>query len=224
MAKRVQLVLKRSFDILVSFFLLVFLAPAFVIIALAIKVTSDGPVFFIQERPGKYAKIFRVFKFRTMRPGSDIMIKGKEVFQDDDRITPIGRILRRTKVDELPQLINVLRGEMSLVGPRPERIASLQDYDSEITKRLNMLPGMTGLAQVSGNIYLDLKERYRLDVYYVENFSLWLDLKILLRTVGVILLGEERYVDKPLIGDIFWKKESMNATLLERTVSSCIVP
>lgn len=130
------------------------------------------------------------------------MIKGKEVFQDDDRITPIGRILRRTKVDELPQLINVLRGEMSLVGPRPERIASLQDYDSEITKRLNMLPGMTGLAQVSGNIYLDLKERYRLDVYYVENFSLWLDLKILLRTVGVILLGEERYVDKPLIGDI----------------------
>lgn len=202
MAKRVQLVLKRSFDILVSFFLLVFLAPAFVIIALAIKVTSDGPVFFIQERPGKYAKIFRVFKFRTMRPGSDIMIKGKEVFQDDDRITPIGRILRRTKVDELPQLINVLRGEMSLVGPRPERIASLQDYDSEITKRLNMLPGMTGLAQVSGNIYLDLKERYRLDVHYVENFSLWLDLKILLRTVGVILLGEERYVDKPLIGDI----------------------
>ena len=202
MAKRVQLVLKRSFDILVSFFLLVFLAPAFVIIALAIKVTSDGPVFFIQERPGKYAKIFRVFKFRTMRPGSDIMIKGKEVFQDDDRITPIGRILRRTKVDELPLLINVLRGEMSLVGPRPERIASLQDYDSEITKRLNMLPGMTGLAQVSGNIYLDLKERYRLDVYYVENFSLWLDLKILLRTVGVILLGEERYVDKPLIGDI----------------------
>lgn len=202
MAKRVQLVLKRSFDILVSFFLLVFLAPAFVIIALAIKVTSDGPVFFIQERPGKYAKIFRVFKFRTMRPGSDIMIKGKEVFQDDDRITPIGRILRRTKVDELPQLINVLRGEMSLVGPRPERIASLQDYDSEITKRLNMLPGMTGLAQVSGNIYLDLKERYRLDVYYVENFSLCLDLKILLRTVGVILLGEERYVDKPLIGDI----------------------
>ena len=202
MAKRVQLVLKRSFDILVSFFLLVFLAPAFVIIALAIKVTSDGPVFFIQERPGKYAKIFRVFKFRTMRPGSDIMIKGKEVFQDDDRITPIGRILRRTKVDELPQLINVLRGEMSLVGPRPERIASLQDYDSEITKRLNMLPGMTGLAQVSGNIYLDPKERYRLDVYYVENFSLWLDLKILLRTVGVILLGEERYVDKPLIGDI----------------------
>lgn len=194
--------LKRSFDILVSFFLLVFLAPAFVIIALAIKVTSDGPVFFIQERPGKYAKIFRVFKFRTMRPGSDIMIKGKEVFQDDDRITPIGRILRRTKVDELPQLINVLRGEMSLVGPRPERIASLQDYDSEITKRLNMLPGMTGLAQVSGNIYLDLKERYRLDVHYVENFSLWLDLKILLRTVGVILLGEERYVDKPLIGDI----------------------
>ena len=99
-------------------------------------------------------------------------MKGKEVFLDDDRITQVGRFLRRTKIDELPQLINVVRGEMSLVGPRPERIASLQEYDDEIAKRLHMRPGMTGLAQVSGNIYLDLTERYKLDVHYVENFSL----------------------------------------------------
>lgn len=126
-------------------------------------------------------------------------MKGKEVFLDDDRITQVGRFLRRTKIDELPQLINVVRGEMSLVGPRPERIASLQEYDDEIAKRLNMRPGMTGLAQVSGNIYLDLTERYKLDVYYVENFSLWLDIRILARTFGVVVLGEQRFVDRPLI-------------------------
>jgi lipopolysaccharide/colanic/teichoic acid biosynthesis glycosyltransferase len=127
------------------------------------------------------------------------MVKGKEVFLDDDRITQVGRFLRRTKIDELPQLINVVRGEMSLVGPRPERIASLQEYDDEIAKRLNMRPGMTGLAQVSGNIYLDLTERYKLDVHYVENFSLWLDIRILARTFGVVVLGEQRFVDRPLI-------------------------
>jgi undecaprenyl phosphate N,N'-diacetylbacillosamine 1-phosphate transferase len=175
MSKKAQLMLKRAADTVISSFLLIVLTPVFVVTALAIKLTSRGPVFFIQERPGQHAKIFRVYKFRTMRPGSEVMVKGKEVFLDDDRITQVGRFLRRTKIDELPQLINVVRGEMSLVGPRPERIASLQEYDDEIAKRLNMRPGMTGLAQVSGNIYLDLTERYKLDVHYVENFSLWLD-------------------------------------------------
>jgi len=134
-----------------------------------------------------------------MKPGSEKMIKGKEVMLDDDRITSIGRFLRRTKIDEIPQVLNVLKGEMSLVGPRPERIASLEDYDDEISKRLNMRPGMTGLAQVSGNIYLNLQDRYKLDVYYVENFSLWLDIKIIFRTIGVVIFGEERYVNKCLI-------------------------
>jgi undecaprenyl phosphate N,N'-diacetylbacillosamine 1-phosphate transferase len=199
MSKKAQLMLKRAADIVISSFLLIVLTPVFVVTALAIKLTSRGPVFFIQERPGQHAKIFRVYKFRTMRPGSEVMVKGKEVFLDDDRITQVGRFLRRTKIDELPQLINVVRGEMSLVGPRPERIASLQEYDDEIAKRLNMRPGMTGLAQVSGNIYLDLTERYKLDVYYVENFSLWLDIRILARTFGVVVLGEQRFVDRPLI-------------------------
>jgi lipopolysaccharide/colanic/teichoic acid biosynthesis glycosyltransferase len=199
MSKKAQLMLKRAADTVISSFLLIVLTPVFVVTALAIKLTSRGPVFFIQERPGQHAKIFRVYKFRTMRPGSEVMVKGKEVFLDDDRITQVGRFLRRTKIDELPQLINVVRGEMSLVGPRPERIASLQEYDDEIAKRLNMRPGMTGLAQVSGNIYLDLTERYKLDVYYVENFSLWLDIRILARTFGVVVLGEQRFVDRPLI-------------------------
>jgi lipopolysaccharide/colanic/teichoic acid biosynthesis glycosyltransferase len=111
------------------------------------------------------------------------MVKGVEVMADDDRVTAVGRFLRRSKLDEIPQCLNVLRGEMSLIGPRPERVASLEDYDDEISKRLNMLPGMTGLAQVSGNIYLSLTQRYKLDVYYVEHYSLWLDIKILVRTV-----------------------------------------
>lgn len=199
MARSLQLGVKRLVDILVALFVVVALFPLWVLIAAAIKLTSEGPVFFLQDRPGKDKKIFKVFKFRTMRPGSEKMVKGVEVMADDDRVTAIGKFLRRSKLDEIPQCLNVLRGEMSLIGPRPERVASLEDYDDEISKRLNMLPGMTGLAQVSGNIYLDLSERYKLDVYYVEHYSLWLDLRILLRTVGVVLLGEQRYAGKPLV-------------------------
>lgn len=199
MARNIQLGIKRLVDIAVSLAVLMLLFPVWVLIAALIKLTSEGPVFFLQERPGKDKKIFRVFKFRTMRPGSEKMVKGVEVMADDDRVTAIGKFLRRSKLDEIPQCLNVLRGEMSLIGPRPERVASLADYDEEISKRLNMLPGMTGLAQVSGNIYLDLSERYKLDVYYVEHFSLWLDIQILLRTVGVVLFGEEKYKGRPLV-------------------------
>lgn len=199
MGKQIQLAIKRLFDILVSLVVLVPFLPVWLVIALLIAVTSEGPVFFLQDRPGKDKKIFKVYKFRTMRPGSEKMVKGVEVMKDDDRVTAIGKFLRRSKLDEIPQCLNVLKGEMSLIGPRPERVASLADYDDEISKRLNMLPGMTGLAQVSGNIYLDLQQRYKLDVYYVEHFSLWLDIRILLRTVGVVLFGEETYKDRPLV-------------------------
>lgn len=199
MAKKLQLAVKRLFDIVVSLVVLVPFFPVWLLIALLIKLTSRGPVFFLQDRPGKDKKIFKVYKFRTMRPGSEKMVKGVEVMRDDDRVTAIGRFLRRSKLDEIPQCLNVLKGEMSLIGPRPERVDSLADYDDEISKRLNMLPGMTGLAQVSGNIYLTLQNRYKLDVYYVEHYSLRLDIRILMRTVGVVLLGEERYVNKPLV-------------------------
>ena len=199
MTRKLQLAVKRCFDILVSLLVLVPFLPVWAVIALLIKLTSPGPVFFLQDRPGKDAKIFKVYKFRTMRPGSEKMVKGVEVMRDDDRVTSIGRFLRRSKLDEIPQCLNVLKGEMSLIGPRPERVSSLEDYDEEISKRLRMLPGMTGLAQVSGNIYLDLQQRYQLDVYYVEHYSLWLDIRILARTVGVVLLGEEHYLGKPLV-------------------------
>lgn len=197
--KSIEKGIKRLFDILISFILVALFIPVWLIVALAIKVTSSGPVFFLQERPGYHQRIFRIFKFRTMRIGSEKMVKGKEVMKDDERITSVGRFLRRSKLDEMPQLLNVLKGDMSLVGPRPERVASLVDYDAEISKRLDMLPGMTGLAQVSGNIYLSLQERYKLDVYYVEHFSVWLDIRILFRTVGVVLRGEEKFLGRELV-------------------------
>lgn len=195
----IQPAVKRLADIVVSLLVLVPFLPLWLLVALLIKATSPGPVFFLQERPGKDRELFKVYKFRSMRLGSEKMVKGVEVLKDDDRVTAVGRFIRRTKIDEIPQCLNVLKGEMSLIGPRPERVASLADYDEEISKRLNVRPGMTGLAQVSGNIYISLAERYRLDVYYVEHFSLWLDIRILFRTVGVVLLGEERYKDRPLV-------------------------
>lgn len=194
--KELNLKIKRIFDIVISLIILVLFLPLWLIVAILIKVTSKGPVFFLQDRPGYKKRIFKVYKFRTMKMGSEKMVKGKEVMKDDKRITLIGRFLRRTKIDELPQVLNVLKGEMSLIGPRPERIASLDDYDEEISKRLDMLPGMTGLAQVSGNIYLDLKTRYKLDVYYVEHFNIGLDIWILFRTIGVVFLGEEKFQRK----------------------------
>lgn len=194
-----QLKIKRLFDIIVSFLLSMLLLPIWILFAIVIKVTSRGPVLFIQERPGYKGELFSIYKFRTMKQGSEKMVKGVEVTNDDQRITSIGKFLRRTKLDETPQLINVLIGNMSLVGPRPERVESLKHYDAEISKRLLMRPGMTGLAQVSGNIHISLSKRYKFDVYYVENFNILLDCKILLRTIGVVLLGEEHYVSKQLV-------------------------
>lgn len=197
--KKFQILIKRFLDIAVSLIVLILFLPLWILIAILIKLTSPGPIFFLQERPGLNKKVFKVFKFRTMKPGSEKMVKGQEVMKDDDRITSIGKFLRRSKLDEIPQVLNVLKGEMSLVGPRPERLSSLVDYTDEISKRLNMKPGLTGLAQVSGNIYLSLENRYKFDVYYVEHFSLWLDIKIIFRTIGVVLIGEDKYVDNYLV-------------------------
>lgn len=197
--KKLQKFIKCLIDIILSLIVLIVFLPIWVVVAILIKLTSLGPILFLQDRPGQYKKIFKVYKFRTMRPDSEKMVKGQEVMKDDDRVTSVGKFLRRSKIDEIPQVLNVLKGEMSLVGPRPERIASLEEYDDEISKRLNMKPGMTGLAQVSGNIYLDLQDRYKFDVYYIEHYSLWLDIKIIVRTVGVVLLGEDRYINKCLV-------------------------
>lgn len=190
---KLQLLIKRIIDFVASLLILVLLSPFFVVIAIAIKTTSKGPIIFKQQRPGLHQQIFEVYKFRTMKPGSETMIAGKEVLSDDDRVTGVGRYLRRFKVDELPQILNVLRGEMSLVGPRPQRIDYLDQYSQEELKRFDMLPGLTGLAQVSGNIYLSVEERTQKDLEYVKNYSLLLDSNIVLKTIGVVLFGEDKF-------------------------------
>lgn len=190
---KAQLIIKRIVDFIVSLIILVCLSPFFLLIAIIIKVTSEGPVIFKQQRPGLNQQIFEVYKFRTMKPGSEIMIAGKEVLSDDDRVTTVGKYLRRFKIDELPQILNVLKGEMSLVGPRPQRMDYLDQYTKEELRRFDMLPGLTGLAQVSGNIYLTVEERTQKDLEYVKNYSLVLDAKIILKTIGVVLLGEDKF-------------------------------
>lgn len=185
--------IKRLFDILISFFVLLLFSPFFLILCILIKLDSKGPIFFMQERPGWNREIFKVYKLRTMRLGSEKMVMGKEVLKDDERVTRIGKYLRRYKIDELPQLLNVLKGDMSLVGPRPERMDYLDKYTEEELKRFIMRPGLTGLAQVNGNIYITLEERHKYDVLYVDNYSLLLDLKIICRTILVIIFGEDKF-------------------------------
>lgn len=190
--RNIQLKVKRIFDVMASLFIIVPFLPLWIFIGILIKKDSEGPIFFLQDRPGYKGRIFKIYKYRTMKPDSDIRIKGKEVSLDDERITKIGKVLRRTKLDEIPQTLNVLKGDMSLVGPRPERPESLKDYDEEIKKRLDMKPGMTGLAQVSGNIHLSLNDRYKFDVKYIEKFNLLLDFFIIIKTVFVIIFGEDK--------------------------------
>ena len=176
---------------------LIILCPVLTIVALLIKVDSPGSIFYIQERPGKYRKIFKVYKFRTMKTGADRYQQvGVEVTKDDTRITPLGRFLRRFKIDELAQLLNILKGDMSIVGPRPTLPEYLDKYEEWEMKRFIVRPGLTGLAQVNGNIYLEREEKSRYDVAYVEQIGLWMDIKIIIKTLAIILLGEEKFVHK----------------------------
>lgn len=187
MARQFQLALKRAMDIVLSAIGLTLLALPFMIIAIAIKRDSQGPAFFGQERVGRGGKPFRAWKFRTMVVHQ---APGYQVAQGDPRITRVGRLLRDWGFDELPQLINVLLGPMSLVGPRalPYRA---EQYDGHQRRRLKMKPGLTGWVVVNGRNRLGWEERMRLDVWYIENFSLWLDLVILLRTLWVVLVTRE---------------------------------
>jgi len=191
---------KRALDIFVAATLLLLLLPIFAIIALAILREAGGPVFYCAERVGRFGRTFCVVKFRSMRSGCDqgahaafvkSLMQGStcSVYKvpDDPRITKVGAFLRRTSLDELPQLWNVLRGEMSLVGPRPDVPYAVAEYPDWIHGRLAVQPGITGLWQVSGRSRLSLLEMYRLDVAYAAHPSLSQDLQILLRTVPVVL-------------------------------------
>ncbi|MBN1440976.1 MAG: sugar transferase [Anaerolineales bacterium] len=186
---------KRGLDLLLSLAALILLGPFFLIAALAIRLESPGPVLYIQERLGCKGKIFNAYKFRTMVHAP--RIPNREIHPGDPELTRVGAFLRRYKLDELVQLFNVLRGEMSWVGPRPALPRQLAEYDENGRKRLWVKPGMSGLAQVRGNIYLSWPERWKYDAEYVDRCSLGLDLWIIWRTIAVMFLGEEKFLEHP---------------------------
>jgi lipopolysaccharide/colanic/teichoic acid biosynthesis glycosyltransferase len=182
---------KRAFDVISASLLLILLSPVLLVTAGIIKLTSRGPLFFLQERTGKNGRIFRLIKFRTMR--GDRTPDPKELVPlDHPEITGVGRFLRRFKIDELPQLAHVLSGEMSLVGPRPTLPEQVATYDDFRRQRLLVRPGITGLAQIHGNTSIPWDERILFDIAYVRRCGLLMDLGILLRTKWAILRGERR--------------------------------
>ena len=197
---------KNFFDLLFSLLFLIGFLPLFIVISLLIKLSSRGPIFFIQKRIGKNNIPFKCIKFRTMYPeAKDILenllmkdsllereFKETHKIKNDPRITTIGKLLRKTSLDELPQFINVLRGEMSIIGPRPIVKEEKKKYGKNFKKVLSIKPGITGLWQVSGRNNLTYKKRVILDVNYVENYNFIMDLRILIRTFGVILFPLDR--------------------------------
>ena len=198
--------IKNLFDYLFSLSFLITFLPLFLIISLLIKLSSRGPIFFQQKRIGKNNIPFKCIKFRTMYPEAQDILENllmkdsllKKEFEEthkiknDPRITTIGKLLRKTSLDELPQFINVLRGEMSIIGPRPIVKEEKKKYGKNLKKVLLIKPGITGLWQVSGRNNLTYKRRVLLDLNYVENYNLLMDLRILLRTFGVIVLPLDR--------------------------------
>jgi len=182
---------KRAFDMLVSSALLAVLSPLMGAIAVGIRLSSRGSVLFRQERPGLGGQSFVLTKFRTMHPALDSA--DLDTFQGDPRVFPFGRVLRDYHLDELPQLVNVLRGDMSFVGPRPGLPSQAERYTERERGRLQVRPGLTGLAQVSGNNELDWERRIEIDLKYVQTASLKLDLWIIVRTIGTVARREGLY-------------------------------
>ena len=180
-------IFKRVFDILGATLIIVLLSPLLLAVALAIKITSPGEIIFKQQRLGLKGKVFWMYKFRSMVHNAQNIGSGMFVEKADPRITSVGKVIRMTSIDELPQLFNVVRGEMSLVGPRPAPLHHLDKYDRRQWNRFNVRPGVTGWAQVNGRVALYWPERIELDLWYVDHYSFWLDLKILARTVIVVL-------------------------------------
>jgi undecaprenyl phosphate N,N'-diacetylbacillosamine 1-phosphate transferase len=187
--------LKRLFDFLISLVICLVLIPLFIIIYIAVKLDSKGSFFYFQERLGKQGKRIKVFKIRTMtdRPRESTM----EILKGNTEVTTVGGVLRRLKIDELPQILNILKGDMSIVGPRPCLPALENDFNEDGEIRLNVRPGLTGLAQTNGNIYLTWEERWKYDRNYIEKCNFVLDLKIVLKTVLIVFIGEEKFLKNP---------------------------
>ncbi len=179
--------MKRLVDIVIATTALILLLPIFIWVTYKVKKNLGSPVLFLQERPGKNGKLFKMIKFRSMKDAFD---KEGNPLPDDQRITPFGHKLRATTLDEMPQLFNVLKGDMSIVGPRPQMKDFLEHYTPKQMRRHEVKPGMTGLAQVSGRNNLSWEEKFELDAKYVDTHSIWLDFKIMFKTVEVMLKKE----------------------------------
>ena len=191
MLRTLSLVVKRALDLLIAFTALFVLSPLLLVTGLLILLEDGRPVFFRQTRAGLGGEPFSIFKFRSMRVNDAPVASMGAVTNSHPLVTRVGRVIRRTKIDELPQLLNVLTGELSLVGPRPTLLEQVAEYDAFEQRRLALKPGVTGWAQVCGGIYLPWEERIALDVWYTDHWSLLLDFEILVRTVGVIIFGEK---------------------------------
>ncbi len=189
------IIVKKSMDFVLALIAAIILLPVYAIIIVLIKITMPGPVFFAQERMGYLGVSFIIYKFRTMRV-DDSAIKVSDNSKDEERITALGKILRRLKLDETPQIVNILKGEMAIVGPRPTNKRAMLEYELD-ARRLTVRPGLTGLAQVSGNTVLDWPDRVALDLQYIDTISFINDVKIILKTVLVVLTGEERFKKFP---------------------------
>jgi len=183
---------KRCFDIVFSLVMILLTSPIMLLTAVLIKLTSRGPVFFVQPRGGRLCRPFPLVKFRTMY-ATHVHDPREVIPLNHQGITPLGRALRRAKIDELPQFFNILVGHMSLIGPRPTIMDQVERYDAFQRRRQDVRPGITGLAQVNSTALMDWDERIRYDVYYVDHLGPALDLLILLKTIPVLLLGEERF-------------------------------
>lgn len=179
--------MKRLIDIVIASIALILLSPVFLYVAVKVRKNLGSPIFFLQERPGKNGKLFKMIKFRSMKYAFD---KEGNPLPDDQRITPFGHKLRATTLDEMPQLFNVLKGDMSIVGPRPQMKDFLEHYTPEQMRRHEVKPGMTGLAQVSGRNNLSWEEKFELDVKYVDTHNIWLDFRIMLKTFLVMVKKE----------------------------------
>lgn len=189
---RMQRIVKRSFDIVFAIFALLITFPAMLSAAILVRLDSPGPIFYKQKRVGRYGKEFDVIKFRSMRVGSEAKSGPTVSTADDTRVSPLGKFLRRFGIDELPQFFLVLTGEMSVVGPRPERQFFVKDYYEFQGRRLSVKPGVTGLAAVNSRYYLRLVDKVTYDYYYLDNYSLILDIKIVFQTVWVLLFESNK--------------------------------
>jgi lipopolysaccharide/colanic/teichoic acid biosynthesis glycosyltransferase len=192
-ADRIPVVIRRALDVVVSALALAVSAPLLAVAAVAIRLESPGPVIYRQRRSGLHGGDFDVLKLRTMVDGAEHIGAGLAVNENDARITRVGALLRRTSLDELPNLVNVLRGDMSLIGPRPTLPVQVEQYSERQRGRLAIKPGITGWAQVNGRASLPWSERIELDLYYIEHRSLALDMRILWRTLAMVLGGSGLY-------------------------------